>query len=467
MQSSFKASFGGDLMTTTDTHFRPVDCLLGPDGCVYVADFYDRRAAHLDPVDNWSKADGRIYRIDYKSAPKQEPFDLRKKTATELLALLKHPNKWWRNEARRLLAERGDKSVHPTLRKWAKAGDGQLALEALWALYQTGGTDEAFLVELLEAPGEYVRAWAVRLLGEGGSVTRDSGGKLANLVDAENSHVVLAQLACAAPRLTTRGIASLILEKMRYSSKCAEDPHMPLLVWWGIEALITRDGRPDHIPVCKPGDEHPIERFVAEQWARRLTGSDNNALLHVLSLTVDTDLTPVIEGIAKSLEAGNPASFTPLVMQRLRDMRAADPSDQRLLEILVRVKDADATAALREQITNPRLPESQQLKAVRVLSQMRDAKTKDIALKLLPNAKTDASRVALLAALGAFDDPAIGAAVLARYSAFSPAVKKKAVQLLLARPAWALLLLKQLDSGTFPKADVTVENAPHRHQLRR
>ncbi len=55
VKSSFKASHGGDLMTTTDTHFRPVDCLLGPDGCVYVADFYDRRAAHLDPVDNWEQ----------------------------------------------------------------------------------------------------------------------------------------------------------------------------------------------------------------------------------------------------------------------------------------------------------------------------------------------------------------------------------------------------------------------------
>jgi putative membrane-bound dehydrogenase-like protein len=65
VQSSFKASHGGDLMTSADPWFRPVDLMLGPDGCLYVADWYDKRAAHLDPVDSWHKTSGRIYRIEY------------------------------------------------------------------------------------------------------------------------------------------------------------------------------------------------------------------------------------------------------------------------------------------------------------------------------------------------------------------------------------------------------------------
>ena len=129
-QSSFKATHGGDLMTTDDTWFRPVDLMLGPDGCIYVADWYDKRAAHLDPVDSWHKESGRIYRIEYNGAPKYETFDLRKKTSAELAELLKHPNKWWRNEARRLIVERGDARVHPKLRKWLFTENGQLALEA-------------------------------------------------------------------------------------------------------------------------------------------------------------------------------------------------------------------------------------------------------------------------------------------------------------------------------------------------
>jgi putative membrane-bound dehydrogenase-like protein len=138
VQSSFKASHGGDLIETNDNWFRPVDLLQGPDGCVYVVDFYDRRAAHLDPVDNWDKTNGRIYRIEYKGGPKYETFDLRKKSSAELVELLKHSNVWWRREARQLLAERQDRSVHETLRKWVNEEKGQLALEALWGAIRVG-----------------------------------------------------------------------------------------------------------------------------------------------------------------------------------------------------------------------------------------------------------------------------------------------------------------------------------------
>src|SRR5207247_2609913 len=65
----------------------------------------------------------------------------------------------------------------------------------------------------------------------------------------------------------------------------------------------------------------------------------------------------------------------------------------------------------------------------------------------------------LLAGLEAFDDPAIGEKILAGYSAYTLPVKKRAVQMLLARPSWALMLLQQFDKGTFPKTDFTIDQA--------
>src|SRR6185437_4597266 len=174
-KSSFVASHGGTLIQGNDPWFRPIDCLQGPDGSVYVVDFYDRRAAHLDPVDNWDKTNGRVYKLEYQGTPKLPAFDLRKKTSAELLKLLKHPNKWWRNEARRLLVERKDKSVIDKLRRSAGWGEAIPALEALWTLHQLGGTDEKLLVELIDSENphvnEHVQAWAVRLLGERGSIS--------------------------------------------------------------------------------------------------------------------------------------------------------------------------------------------------------------------------------------------------------------------------------------------------------
>lgn len=462
VKSSFKASHGGDLMTTDDNWFRPVDLMLGPDGCIYVADWYDKRAAHLDPVDSWHKTSGRIYRIEYKSGPKYETFDLRKKSTAELAELLKSSNMWWRKEAHRLLTERADKSVHDTLRKWAKEEKGQLALEALWALYCTGGTDEELLAELLKSPHEYVRAWAIRFLGEIGTASRTNWQTLYNLVDSENSYPVLAQLACSARKLDSRG-GSLILGRMTYSPKCEADPLLALLIWWGFETHVSHDTRNHHIPVSERGIVRPVEQFVAERWAQRLALSKlsehHDTLATVLQQSDRYDVSYVLEGIAKSLEASNGDSFPSQITTQLQALRKTAPTNQRLLEILVRIKDADALDAMREQVTSPRLSEAQQLKALRILSQVRDAKTKDLALKLFPTAKTDTARTALLSALEAFDGAAIGEMVLSGYSGYSPAIKKRAIQTLLTRPSWVLLLLKQWEAEKFPKADFTLDYA--------
>ena len=94
------------LLEANDTWFRPVDMLTGPDGCVYVADFYDKRAAHLDPIDTWDRSNGRIYRIEYNGPPKPRGRSTsRKRRPPSWWTLLKHPNKWWRDEARRQMRE--------------------------------------------------------------------------------------------------------------------------------------------------------------------------------------------------------------------------------------------------------------------------------------------------------------------------------------------------------------------------
>ncbi len=49
--------------------------------------------------------------------------------------------------------------------------------------------------------------------------------------------------------------------------------------------------------------------------------------------------------------------------------------------------------------------------------------------------------------------------MLANYAGYSPAVKRRAVQLLFARPTWAMALLKAVDAGKFPKSDISVDNA--------
>ncbi|AWM39566.1 Trehalose utilization [Gemmata obscuriglobus] len=464
-KSSFQARHGGELMETDDTHFRPVDLLLGPDGCVYVVDFYDRRAAHLDPVDNWDKATGRIYRIEYGGATKREPFDLRKKTAAELAELLKHPNMWWRKEARRLLSERPDAAAaHPKLRKWLLTEKGPLALEALWALAASGGWAEGDFDNVGEHPNEYVRAWMVRLIADEVGASEATPAVLANVARTEKSHAVVAQIACSARRFAPQQEAAVIAAVMD-NPILGDDPQLPLLVWWGLEDSNRRDTT-DTVRFPYPvGLSPPLRAFFNERVARRFMsgnitrGTERIGALFNLVTDYGDDIEPVLRGVATALQAKPLDAVPPALRQPLAELRKQRPKDLLVLEVLARMGDEAARTALRGLVTDGAVGDAGRLRAVALLRDVRDPKAEPLFLDQFAAAKSDALRVGLLGGLEAFDGPAVGAAVLEGYAGYSPAVKKRAVQLLLTRPSWALALFKRLDASTFPKADLPVEGA--------
>ena len=141
--SSFRTRTAGDLLIANDPWFRPVDLSVGPDGALYIADWYDKRASHTDTnLDTWDKTNGRIYRISSEGsrfAGSRLPSgtrDLSKLSSADLVGMLAHPNEWVHREARRILAERQDRAVVKQLRKEIfTTRESHLALEYLWALY--------------------------------------------------------------------------------------------------------------------------------------------------------------------------------------------------------------------------------------------------------------------------------------------------------------------------------------------
>ncbi len=464
VKSSFKASHGGELIEANDTWFRPVDLLQGPDGCVYVVDFYDKRAAHLDPVDNWDKTNGRIYRIEYKGGPKYEAFDLRKKTSAELVELLKHPNVWWRRAARELLAERKDPKAHAILRKWLLIEKGDIALEALWSLYTSGGWMERDFDNVGSHSNEYVRAWAIRFLIDDGIIPEQTMAELLRTATTERSPVVLAQLACSARRLDPIPCVNLV-DNLLANPVLAEDAQLPLLVWWGMEYANGTDDT-DSVRFQYPSSQPAkIQNFFNERVARRLMspniqrGLERIPTLFELVRGANGDITPVLRGIATALQA-RPLDSVPIGLRApLNGLRKSKPKDLLILEVLARMNDEPARSELREMVADAKAPDAERVKAADLLRQVRDPKAKELFLIELASGKSDAVRVSLLAGLEAFDDAKIGETVLAAYSDYPAAVKKRAVQLLVSRPAWALGLFKAIEAGKFPKADVSVDQA--------
>ena len=453
-KSSFKARHGGDLLEANDTWFRPVDLLTGPDGCVYVADFYDKRAAHLDPIDNWDRTNGRIYRIEYNGPPKPQTFDLSKKTAAELVELLKHPNKWWRDEARRQMRERGGDAA--TLRAMVTDEKNPHALEALWALYQIGEWAKT-PIGLQHHPNEYVRAWAVRLTTDRSPETDST---LPFGVLNEFSPVVLAQVACSARRIKSRH-APAVVNQLLQNTVCDDDPQLPLLIWWAIEEHLTRSRGSVFNWLNAHNPPPRLYHATTERFARRMTAVDMDHNLRGVAYTLQraapADKSAVLRGIAKGLEGRTLPAVPGALVEPLEAYWSKNPDDPLVTEVMARMNVPSARIELRRKVSEG--TDAERVRAIDLLRQLRDAKAKVLFLAQLKASPSEPVKVALLAGLEGFDDPAIGEAVLAGYAGFPPAVKKRAVQLLVARPLWASALFAQLDAGKFPKAEITLDNA--------
>jgi putative membrane-bound dehydrogenase-like protein len=134
-----------EFISSTDNWFRPVNFCTGPDGYLYLLDFYrqhietpvsipDDLKAEMDFYNGNDK--GRIYRImpvgrQYKKAAPP----LSKMQSDSLVAFFAHPNQWYALQAHRLLVERQDKSVIPAVKNmfW-KGTDPRARLHALYVL---------------------------------------------------------------------------------------------------------------------------------------------------------------------------------------------------------------------------------------------------------------------------------------------------------------------------------------------
>lgn len=147
-----------------------------------MADWYDTRLSHVRPVDDWSKGDGRIYRVRPEGASlrRAAAFDMHTAPAEALLKWLDHANKWFRRQAVLELAWRGEKTLVPELERRARDGKNAHAFDALCALHLLGGLTDDVAVALMNHADPYVRRWVVRCSGDAGEVSARLAGALRN-----------------------------------------------------------------------------------------------------------------------------------------------------------------------------------------------------------------------------------------------------------------------------------------------
>jgi putative heme-binding domain-containing protein len=159
-----------DFLVSEDPWFRPVDIKIGPDGALYVADFYNRIIGHYEVPLNHPGRDrksGRIWRITYKGQT-DEKIDWSKATLDELIKGLGNPIFSQRMKAsNRLVDYQGKEAISPlkALIKDSKSSVHQKA-HALWVLKRLDALSFEELSQATKGKDQEVRVHAYRILAE-------------------------------------------------------------------------------------------------------------------------------------------------------------------------------------------------------------------------------------------------------------------------------------------------------------
>ncbi|MCP4193371.1 MAG: c-type cytochrome [Planctomycetaceae bacterium] len=185
--SSPRAVEQSDFITTDDPWFRPVDVRFGPDGALYIADFYNRIIGHYEvPLDHAGRDRhrGRIWRVVYRdnglSGPAIAPR-LDQASAAELVQTLGDANLTVRMMAMDQLTDRiGNESVTALRQAVTNSDSPILASHAAWTLMRLKALSDAELVSLLKSTDRHRRIHGLKILAES---DHSSTALLACLID--------------------------------------------------------------------------------------------------------------------------------------------------------------------------------------------------------------------------------------------------------------------------------------------
>jgi putative heme-binding domain-containing protein len=171
--SAYLSQEKGELIKTKHEAFRPIDVKMGPDGAIYIADWYNPIIQHGEVDFRDPRRDlthGRIWRITAKDRPLVKRPQLVDAGIDALLDQLKAPEDWTRHFAKRVLKERDEAKVTPALKQWVTKLDPRdrdyehNLLEALWTYQTLDVVEPKLLAQVLGAQDHHVRAAGTRVL---------------------------------------------------------------------------------------------------------------------------------------------------------------------------------------------------------------------------------------------------------------------------------------------------------------
>ncbi|HTN76452.1 MAG TPA: PVC-type heme-binding CxxCH protein [Pirellulaceae bacterium] len=466
--STFKTRDIDKVITSTDQWFRPVDIKAGPDGAIYIADWYDTRLTHVDPRDTWDRERGRIYRVRKKDTKPSAARDLSQLKASELAkTYTESNNKQIRFAALEQLAgeQVGLADLAPIL--------AQPSVNRTWIMSRVRPNiwNESPPPKNIDRPSDAFveREWLIRVIGDTQRETRWSSAwasAFATLATIEKDVHLRSQLASTAKRLPGKqGLP--ILKNLALRDEDAKDPHIPLLIWWGIESKATSDRELVLELFNSPESyQHPILRDtvmgrLAQRYAAEPTPENLQALAKLLERAPgDAEKKLLLAGINAAFAGQSISGLPPELAKAMLAASSADPQSPATIALKLRLGDDDAHAYVLKYVQN----DAEQVKTQRIaylalLGEVGKPEAAPVLLDVALSSQWHSVRRAALTALQRFQSPELGQRLVAGYGRLptDQEVRPTAIDVLAARKTWSIALVDAIAAKTIPASDVAPE----------
>jgi putative membrane-bound dehydrogenase-like protein len=439
-----RADVDCEFFASTDTWCRPVNLTVGPDGALYVVDFY--REVIETPlslpedikkkVNLESRGRGRIWRIVPEGKTIAKKPQLRGASIPDLVRHLNDGNSWWRLTAQRMLVERQDKTAVSHLVRLAEEGTRpQGRAHALWTLDGLTALPEDLITQALQDPVAGVRQQALRLAETQRAWSVKLQAAVAGLAD-DPSPGVRFQLAFT---LGEADSPELLTALAKLARRTDADPWTPVAVLSSASktapALLKMLVQ-DKVFIRNPTTAQlDFLSRLAALIAARPEEARLAELLNILGESQDGSAkwqTAILEGLAQGLKNSQRS------LSKMWDQPPAS-LNQVIDKILPYFVKAAATAG------DDRRAHEDRISAIRLLASGPPSMTLQTLPSLLGPKNPQEIQLAAVRSLAHLESPQVATVLLTPWNSFSPIVRREVLEAVFASPHRISVLLDAVE----------------------
>ena len=467
-----------EFLASTDPWFRPVNMYIGPDGALYVVDYYRQYIEHPEWMAEevvksgalYNGSDkGRIYRISaVGSGPATwtKGLKLGDATAEQLVEKLADPNIWWRRNAQRLLVDRNNAEAVPALIRMVQNNGSPLGrLHALWTLEGLNKLTPDLIVQALRDPEPGIRENAIKLA----ELHLEKVPQLASILltlETDTDARVRYQLLCTLGFIDTPQAAQ-VRQKLLFRDVADE--------WVQVAALSATSASKNNLLEAVLENYKPaipayaslVRQLSAMAGANQEAGKIRQLIQKATATAPSEKLTwqaPVLEGLAKGLKSRKSLPDELRTEQNILIRTSLDhpavpvrTGSLQILQVIGLPEGATMPAAkskARQIAGNRKLSPEERVQAITFLALQNPKLHAPFLKRLIHPHEPLPVQLAALRALSAIPETTVSSFVLQQWPALTPELRDAALNTFMASPERINLLLDALETGKIQTSSI-------------